>query len=249
MYDYMLGGHHNFAADRELADRVIALQPDFPLIMRANRAFLRRAVAFLVSQGITQFLDIGSGIPTVGNVHEVAQSLLPTARVVYVDIDPVAVVHANSILEGNSYAIAIQADARRPEDILGHPEVRALLDFDKPMAVLLVAFLHFVLDEQVAQDIVERLRESVASGSYIVISHAVHTFSPETEREAVDLYNRTNATVRVRSSEEVVGFFKGLDVVEPGIVLAPLWRPEDPDDLFVHTPERSGMLAGIGRKP
>src|SRR5918911_1136740 len=147
MYDYYLGGSHNFELDRKMAEQAIALWPDLPLIMQTNRAFLRRAVNYLVSQGVEQFLDIGSGIPTVGNVHEVAQLANPSARVVYVDIDPITVAHSQAILQDVANVATIQADVRRPEQILGHPATRRLLDFERPMAVLLVALLHFIPDD------------------------------------------------------------------------------------------------------
>ncbi len=148
MYDYFLGGYHNFAADRQAAERVLAQFPDTRFIAQANRAFLRRAVTFLGEQGIAQFLDIGSGILTVGNVHEIVQAGNPNARVVYVDSDPVAVIHSETILADNPNAAAVRADARQPEAILAHPEVRRLLDPARPLAVLLVALLHFVTDDR-----------------------------------------------------------------------------------------------------
>jgi SAM-dependent methyltransferase len=141
IYDYFLGGYHNFEADRVVAEKFRKLLPEVPLYMRANRAFLRRVVRCLTDSGIDQFLDIGSGIPTVGNVHEVAQAINPAARVVYVDIDPVAVRQSEEILRGNANATAIQGDLRQPEKILEHPEVRRMLTFDKPVAVLLMAIL------------------------------------------------------------------------------------------------------------
>lgn len=247
MYDYLLGGHHNFPADRAAAEQMVALMPDFPLIMAANRAFLRRAVNFLLSEGITQFLDIGSGIPTVGNVHEVAQATRPDARVVYVDIDPVAVTHSAALLAGNPNATVIQADARQPDQIIGHPEVRRLLDFRRPLGVLLVAFLHFVPDDEEAIQIVRRLTDAVAPGSYVAISHAIHTYAPDVEGRGVAVYNRSNTPIMMRSPERVRRFYEPLDLVEPGLVLIPLWRPESPDDVFLHEPRRSGMLAGVGR--
>src|SRR2546423_11334318 len=146
MYDYFLGGYHNFEIDRKAAEAAIAIYPDFALVMRANRAFLRRAVEYLVAQGVDQFLDIGSGIPTVGNVHEVAQRANPAARVVYVDSDPVAVAHSSAILQGTANTAVIRADTRHPAQILGHPDVRRLLHFDKPLALLLVFILHFIID-------------------------------------------------------------------------------------------------------
>src|SRR5262249_8430919 len=150
MYDYFLGGHHNFEVDRKAADQATAIWPEMPLVLRANRAFLRRAVRFMVGQGIDQLLDVGSGIPTVGNGHEAARRINPAVRVVYVDNDPVAVAHSRALLQASTDAAIVQADACRPEEILGHPDVARLLDFKKPLGVLVVALLHFVVDDDAA---------------------------------------------------------------------------------------------------
>ncbi|HET8632390.1 MAG TPA: SAM-dependent methyltransferase [Thermomicrobiales bacterium] len=250
MYDFFLGGYHNFAIDRAVAEQVVAAYPDFPLIMRANRAFLRRAVTFLASQGIDQFLDLGSGIPTVGNVHEVAQAINPDARVVYVDIDPVAVAHSRAILAGNPNATVIQADARRPEQIVGDPEVGRLLDLDRPVAVLLLAFLHFFQDDAEAEALVRGLRDVLAPGSYLVISHASYDDMPTDVRERLEgLYTRTPTPVRSRTREQIADFFAGFDLVEPGLVYVPAWRPEGPGDLWHDEPDRVHGFAGVGRKP
>ena len=250
MYDYYLGGYHNFAIDRQAAEKAIAIYPDLPLVMQVNRAFLRRAVQYLVAQGVTQFLDIGSGIPTVGNVHEVAQAADPAARVVYVDSDPVAVAHGATILQDNAHAVTIQADARRPEDILAHPDVRSLLDFTGPVAVLLVALLHFVIDDAMAAHLVTTLREALAPGSYLVISHATTESVPvETGEQMSRLYTTTGTGIKARSRVEIEAFFADFTLVAPGVVYAPLWRPEGPDDLFLDHPERAITSAGVGRKP
>lgn len=253
MYDYFLGGHHNFPVDRAAAEQIIALGPQVPLIAHANRAFLRRAVNALIALGITQFLDIGSGIPTVGNVHEVAQAANPEARIVYVDIDPLAVTHSASILTGNANATVVQADARRPETILDHPEVRRLLDFSRPIAVLLVSFLHFVTDDDEASALVRGLRDALAPGSYIVISHSILESIEGMPQDVVEqgtaVYNRSSNPVRMRPRAQVARFFDGLELIEPGLVDMPLWRPEGPDDVYLDTPEKSAFVAGIGRKP
>jgi hypothetical protein len=248
MYDYFLGGHHNFEVDRRAADQAIAIYPDFPLLMRVGRAFLRRAVRFLTAQGVTQFLDIGSGIPTVGNVHQLVHEADTTAHVVYVDADPVAVAHSRAILQDDPRVTIIQADAREPEQILNHPETRRLLDLNRPVAVLLVFVLHFIPDEH-AYRVVRVLRDAVAPGSYIAISHGTYEGMPaESLERLVRLYNQTPTPVRVRSRAEFEPFFDGLELVEPGLVYVPLWRPEASDDLFLDQPERSLSFAGIGRK-
>ena len=249
MYDYYLGGHHNFESDRQMAEQAIGLWPDLPLIMRANRAFLRRAVNYLAAQGITQFLDIGSGMPTVGNVHEVAQRAQPDAHVVYVDIDPIAVAHSEAILGGVPNVGVFQGDVRQPEAILAHPVVRELIDFDRPVAVFMVALIHFVPDDQRAQQAVRTLNEAVAPGSYLVMSHASAEGTPEKSREHEELYRRTPTPIKMRSRAEVERLFDGFALIDPGVVFLPLWRPEGPDDLFLDEPERCTGFAGVGRKP
>ena len=249
MYDYYLGGSHNFEVDRKMAEQAIALWPDLPLIMQANRAFLRRAVKYLIDQGIEQFLDIGSGIPTVGNVHEVAQRANPSARVVYVDIDPIAVAHSTAILQGTSNVAAIQADVRTPEEILKHSQVGALLDFGQPVAVMLLALLHFITDDAEAHASVRVLREAVKPGSYLAISHASYEGMPEKSREHEQLYARTPNPLKTRSRAEIERFFDGFELVEPGLVYLPVWRPEEQgDDPFRGQPERSTGFAGVGCK-
>lgn len=248
MYDYYLGGHHNFEIDRQMAEQAIEMWPDLPLIMRANRAFLRRAVNFLAKEGITQFLDIGSGIPTVGNVHEVAQRAHPEARVVYVDIDPIAVAHSEAILSDTANVGIIQGDARRMEAILEHVIASQLIDFEQPMAVFMVAVLHFITDDDQAREAVKALHDVLAPGSYLVISHASFEGTPDKSREHEDLYRRTPTPLRMRSKPEIEQLFDGFELVEPGLVYLPLWRPEGPDDLFLDEPERCTGFAGVGRK-
>ncbi len=250
MYDYFLGGHHNFAIDRMAADEMVRAYADFPLLMQVGRAFLGRAVQFLAEHGIEQFLDIGSGVPTVGNVHEVAQRITPTARVVYVDIDPVAVSHSTAILQGNPYATVIQADARQPHLILAVPNVQHLLDFDKPIAVLLAFFLHFVTDDEEAYRLVRVFRDALVPGSYLMISHgSLDNLPTEVVDKIHALYSRSTQPVKLRSRAQIEAFFNGLELVEPGIVHVPLWRPSGPEDLFVTQPERSSSFGGIGYKP
>lgn len=247
MYDYYLGGSHNFAIDRAAAEQAMAMWHDLPLIMQANRAFLRRAVRFLVAQGISQFLDIGSGIPTVGNVHEVAQQANPESRVVYVDIDPVAVAHSRAILADNPRAAVVQGDARDPAHLLAQPEVQRLLDLRRPVAVLLIALLHFVPDDEDAYGLVRSVRDAIVPGSFIAISHASFEGRPEESESHTQLYSRTPTPMMMRSRRDIERFFDGLHLVEPGVVYLPLWRPESPDDVDDH-PERFTGFAGIGRK-
>ncbi|MFC3381949.1 SAM-dependent methyltransferase [Couchioplanes azureus] len=226
IYDALLGGNHNFAADREAAQHLLAAIPGAGEMARANRAFLHRAVRFLLDRGIRQFLDIGSGIPTVGNVHEVAQRRVPGARVVYVDIDPVAVAHSNDILKDNPSAVAVQADMRFPEAILEHPDVRALLDLGEPVGLLLVAMLHFVPDDD-AYTAVARLRAALPPGSYIVISHGVlETVADAATEQVTALYRRTDVSAaHGRTRAQILRFFGDAVLVPPGLV----WVHEWPD--------------------
>jgi SAM-dependent methyltransferase len=229
IYDHHLGGTFNFPADREAAAQVTAMLPELPDVLRANRAFLRRCVRFLADSGIRNFLDLGSGIPTVGNVHEIAQQADPTARVVYVDYDPVAVAHSRTILAGNDRATVVQADLRDPVGIMNDPEVRRLLlpDLGEPIALLLSAVLHFIPDDAEATRVVAGYRDLLPSGSYIAISHGGRR--PQADQridDAAQAYSQTVAPVKVRSMAQVTEFFTGLELVEPGVVYCERWRPD-----------------------
>jgi SAM-dependent methyltransferase len=247
VYDYYLGGSHNFAVDRRMARKAIDLWPELPLIMQANRAFLRRSVRYVVGQGITQFLDIGSGIPTEGNVHEVAQVASPQCRVVYVDIDPVAVAHSRAMLDGNPQADIVQADLRDVATIVGDPRVKELLDFTQPIGVLMVAMLHFVQDEADPAGIVAQYRKIMAPGSHLIISHATHEGRPDQAGPHVELYRRAGAPLTMRSRREIEALLAGFELVPPGVVFLPLWRPDAPADVDGH-PERFTGYAVVGRR-
>jgi SAM-dependent methyltransferase len=247
-YDYLLGGSHNFAADREVAQQAMALMPDLTMQAQANRAFLYRAVRHLADAGIHQFIDIGSGVPTVGNVHEVAQRVDPRARVVYVDVDPVAVAHSRAILAGNPQVTVIQEDLHSPGHILEHPDLRRIVDLDQPVGLLLIAILHAVPDADHPHQLVARLRDALAPGSYLAVSHATADSLPEVWERVVQLSVTSAYPITPRSRAEVERFFTGFELVEPGVVWAPRWRPEHPDDMGEH-PERSSNYAGVGRKP
>ena len=249
IYDYMLGGYHNFEIDRQVARKLLEVFPETRLAAQACRAFLRRVVNFLVEQGIDQFLDIGSGIPTVGNVHSVAQKTIPTARVVYVDIDPIAVAHSVAMLKDNPYATAIQADARQPDFILNHPEVKHLLDFSRPAAVLFITFLHYIVDDDQALKSVRTFRDALAPGSYIAISHGTTDNAPPGVTEGAEkLSAMTPTPSKYRARADILKFLDGLELVEPGLVHIPLWHPEGPDDPFLDRPEEVLNWGGVGRK-
>ena len=247
VYDYFLGGSHNLAADREAAARILAALPDAALMNQANRAFLRRAVLYCVEAGIRQFLDLGSGIPTVGNVHEVAQRAAPDSRIVYVDIEPVAVAHSRAILVGNSRVAVLQADVRDPDRILGDPVLRGLLDLARPVAVLMVAVLPFVNDAADPWRIVARYRDAVGSGSYLAISHGTTEGRPELA-EVQDAYRGTTTQITLRSRDQVARFFTGFELVDPGVVFVQQWRPDWLGEVEGH-PEWSSIYCGVGRKP
>ena len=249
IYDYHLGGSHNFAADREAARQIAAIMPELPLVMRANRSFLRRAVVSLLDAGIRQFLDLGSGIPTVGNVHEIAQQAAPDARVIYVDVDPVAVAHSRSMLAGNAGAAAVLADLRDVSRVLATPEVRRLIDFAEPVGVLLVAALHFVPDRDDPAGIVAGYRDAAVAGSYLVLSHGA---APEDDQapagtdEAAAAYSRTVTEFTLRTRAQVTGLFAGFDLIDPGVVDVTRWHPEAHDE--TRPPQRLPQLVGVGRK-
>jgi hypothetical protein len=248
MYDALLGGTHNFAVDRQAAAQAVALVPDLPEVARSNRAFLRRAVRYLVGAGIGHFIDIGAGIPTVGSSHDVAQQADPRCRVAYVDIDPVAVTHARSILARDPNTIAIQGDLRAPDRLLADPRLRAFIDLDRPIGVLLVAVLHLLTDADDPHGVVAALREAIAPGSYLAISHLTSAQRPDdAARLGAHAATRSGVPIIFRSREEITAFFDGLTVVDPGVVELPAWRPEAPDDVG-EAVGRSLGLAGVGRK-
>ncbi|MFI1104676.1 SAM-dependent methyltransferase [Streptomyces melanogenes] len=248
IYDYYLGGSHNFEVDREAARKAMEFIPGLPKVMQANRAFMRRAVRFALDEGITQFLDIGSGIPTFGNVHEVAQSGDHEARVVYVDHDPVAVAHSKAVLEGNDRAAVVAADLRKPQDILSSPEVTRLLDLDRPVALLLVAVLHFVEDSDDPRAAVAALRDALAPGSLLILTHAAYEGIPLSEDRAggaVGVYRNIRNPLVMRTSEEIATFFDGFELVAPGLVQMPMWRPENSPEQ--EDPYAFSGFAGVGR--
>lgn len=224
MYDFYLGGSHNFAADRALAAQAMSVWPDSPHIARANRAFLRRAVAFASAQGIDQFLDLGSGIPTVGHVHEVAAALNPQARTVYVDNDAVAFTHSRNLLDGIPNTVALHADLRDPDAVLA--EAGEVLDLGRPVAVLMFAVLHFVPDEDDPAGVVGAYRDATPAGSMLAVTHATNDYEPERLREMEDVYRSASAGLVGRSREQISELLIGYDLVQPGLVSMIEWRPE-----------------------
>ncbi len=248
VYDYWLGGTHNFLADQDMGRSIAAVEPNVRLIARANRAFIGRAVRFLAAAGIRQFLDIGSGIPTQGNVHEVAQRADPAARVVYADIDPVAIAHSKAILAADPNAAVIDGDVRDPDQVLGHSVTRQLIDFTQPVGLLLAAVLHFISDLDDPAGCVAALRDRLAPGSYLVLAHATDE-SQAVAKAAEKVYQSgVPSEGRIRSRAEIMALFAGFDLVEPGLVYLPQWRPDAPEDV-PDDPSSVWFLAGVGRKP
>jgi SAM-dependent methyltransferase len=249
VYDCYLGGTHNFAADRAVAAQAIAAMPQLPEIMRANRAFLRRAVRMVAGEGIDQFLDLGSGIPTEGTVHEVARQVRPGARVVYVDVDPVAVIHSRSILEGDPQSGVVQADLLAVDHILTDPVVTGLLDLDRPVCLLLVAVLHFLPDSPELRAALHRYRDALAPGSYLVVSHATAEAQPRETAKVADLYTKVSKPLIPRDRTELAELLDGWDLVDPGLAQGPDWRPDPADPPPPGDVAMYATLAGVARKP
>jgi S-adenosyl methyltransferase len=247
IYDYMLGGSANFAVDRQAADKLLALEPQTARYMRANRAFLRRVVAYLARAGVDQFLELGSGVPTVGHVHEVAGGINPAARVVYVDNEPVAAAYGQRLLADVPGTAMVVEDIRDPDGVLAHPDTRALLDLDRPVAVLMMAVLHFVLDDERVAEMVTAYRDRTAGGSYLAVSHSSGERHAAT-RQAEEQYRSTSQPFRSRTIEAIRGMFTGYELVEPGVVYIGDWHPDPGTDPYaVEGPQV--IAGGLGRKP
>jgi len=251
-YNYWLGGKDNFAADRESAEVVASAFPTVRLAAQENRKFLHRVVDYLASEaGVEQFLDLGAGLPSAGNVHEVAQKIAPYSRVVYVDNDPIVLVHARALLTSTPEGATayLQADVRNPESIISDPEVERTLDLTKPVALMLVAVMHFIPDSADPYGILRRLIEALPSGSFLVISHATSDHLTAEELAAsIEANERSGVTFRLRSTEEFSRFFDGLQLVEPGITSILNWRPE-PSLERGPSVEDVSMLCGVARIP
>jgi hypothetical protein len=254
IYDYLLGGKDNFAADRAAAEHFIAVVPDIPAIAADNRAFLGRAIRYLAAEaGIRQFLDLGGGLPTRSNVHQIAQQVAPDARVAYIDYDPVVVRHGEALLANGSNVAMARADLTQPATVLDQPEVRRVLDLSQPLALICTATLHFVPDEAHPHAVIAEYRDRVAAGSYLVISHAATHIPGRTPADAAagadaaaDVYRQASAQLHLRTPADIRRFFDGFELVEPGVVWMSEWRP---------LPDRrpagrmQSLYAAVGRKP
>jgi hypothetical protein len=247
MYDYWLGGHNNFAADRIAALKICERMPEAPLGARENRKFLGRAVRFLAGEtGIRQFLDLGTGLPTMGNVHHVAQAVVPEARVVYVDNDPMVLAHARALKTGEGAAV-IHADLRDADAILSHPETMRLINFSEPLAILFVSVLHFVGDPD-AHEAVARFTSAAAPGSYLVVSHVTGEPDPQTAAAGTAIYASTANPITPRTRDEILAFFDGLEILEPGLVPVMQWRPDEPSPAdAAQALALRGLLGGVGQ--
>lgn len=247
IYDYLLGGSHNFAVDREFLDKLLTIQPNAKRWAIMNRAFMRRAVLFMLEQGIRQFLDLGSGIPTVGNVHEIAQAVDPEARVVYVDNEHVAVAHGQLLLENNENAVIVQADITKPGLVLNDPVTQRVLDFSRPVGLLAITIGHYILDDQNPSAVFAAYRDALPTGSYLALTHVTNDFDRErTEELAEEMTKNSQNKAQARSKEEIRSFFGEYELVDPGLVTTSQWRPDLPDE--VESPERDGLYAGVAVK-
>ncbi|ORT55715.1 SAM-dependent methyltransferase [Streptomyces sp. CB03238] len=249
MYDWFLGGKDNYPVDEEMARQLLTLDSRGRDMARVNRAFMHRATRRLAGDGIRQYLDIGSGIPTEPNLHQVAQEVAPECRVVYCDNDPIVLAHAEALLRSTPEGATayIQADAREPEGIL--ERAGKVLDFTQPVALSLLALLHFVDDEDGAYELLSRLVERLPSGSYLVLSHVTGDFDPEGADKARAMYRARGLTLRPRTREEFTRFFDGLDLVEPGVSLTADWHPELGEVVPVAGDDPIPGYAGVARKP
>ncbi|SHN30785.1 SAM-dependent methyltransferase [Actinacidiphila paucisporea] len=251
MYDFYLGGRDNYEVDRDAAQKVIDLFPDIVPMAQGNRRFMHRAVRFLAESGVRQFIDIGTGIPTAPNTHQVAQKIAPDARVAYVDNDPIVATYAGAHLLNAGNTGFFLGDVREPQSILQHPTISEMIDFDQPVGLMLMAILHFVTDDEDPMGLVAAYRDALPDGSYLILSHTTGDFHQldGDAGEARDVYRdkRATATLTLRSHAEVLRFFDGFDLVDPGLVQPPLWRPDGPvpsEQEISHV----GFYGGVGVK-
>lgn len=247
MYDYYLGGKDNFEADRAAVEEMHRVIPELFQTARENRAFLGRAVQHVAARGVRQFIDLGTGLPTQGNVHEIAQRVSREARVVYVDNDPVVAAHGRALLAEDGSTTIIERDIREPDEILGDPALKNLVDLREPVAVLFVAVLHFISDTEHAARIVQRFREVMAPGSYLVIAHGTRAAGTAAVSKMTETYDTATKKVSLRDPAEIVRFFDGFDLVEPGAVHLPWWHPE----IEPHPEPRPTKwhFGGVARRP
>jgi hypothetical protein len=252
VYDYWLGGKNNYEADEKAAERIARIWPRVREGAQHNRAFMHRATRYLATEaGVHQFLDIGTGIPTEPNLHQIAQGINPHSRVVYADNDPIVLVYASALLRSTPEGrlAYVQADVTDPEAILGAPELADTLDLKQPVALSMIALLHLISDERGAGRIVESLMDALPSGSYLMLTHATSDLDPELMERVAEAYRPTATGGQLRSREEILRFFDGMELVEPGLVVTSRWRPDPGQRLPAITDAEQCAYAGIARKP
>jgi S-adenosyl methyltransferase len=252
IYDYVLGGKDNYALDREAAEAAMRTFPSLQISMRSNRAFMHRVGRFLAAEcGISQFLDIGTGIPTSPNLHEVVQAVAPHARIVYTDNDPIVLAHARALMTSNPQGRTsyIQADLREPDTILASPQLTATLDLDKPVALIAIAVLHFIEDDEEAYSYVRQLLDALPSGSYFALSTATGDFDPRGTATVEQAYRARGEVLEHRTKAQVERFFDGLELQEPGVVQVHKWRPDDLATGLVKRDADVALYGGVARKP
>ncbi len=250
VYDWFLGGKDNYPVDEELGHQIMSIDARAKHAARSNRWFMHRVTRWLAGEaGVRQYLDVGTGIPTEPNLHQIAQEIAPDSRIVYADYDPIVLTHAEALLRSTPEGVTdyIQADVREPELIL--EQARMILDFDRPIALSLVALLHFVGDQDKPYDLVGRLVDALPSGSHLVLSQLTGDFDPEAVQRGVDMYAAGGVTLAPRTRAEITRFFETLDLVEPGVVQLPLWHPELGVDESTEGNEMVSLYAAVGRKP
>ncbi|MDN3027865.1 SAM-dependent methyltransferase [Streptomyces sp. S.PB5] len=244
IYDYLLGGKDHYEVDRRAGDELAAAAPEVRIGLRANRAFLQRAVRHLVAdEGVRQIIDIGTGLPTSPNVHEVAHEVASDVRVAYVDNDPIVKTHGDALLTSGGTTSIVLGDLRDPQAVLGHPEIREAIDFDRPIALLLVAVVHFLTDADEPWQIIATLRDALPPGSFLALSHATGDFADRTAAQAV--YSKATASLNLRTRAEIERLFDGFDLIDPGLSQAPFWRPDAPPPAGS---EQIGFYGGVARK-
>ncbi|GHB72114.1 hypothetical protein GCM10010331_70290 [Streptomyces xanthochromogenes] len=251
MYDYYLGGKTNYAVDREAALQVMKVFPAIETVARVNRAYMQRAMRYLAQQGVRQFIDVGTGIPTAPNLHDVVQAVEPASRVVYADNDPIVLVYADELLAGSPQGRTsyVHADATRPKQVLDAVREEGILDLSQPVGLSLHALLHFVPDDQEPYRVVGEFMEQLPSGSYLSLTHCTGDFDPAAWNAIIDTYIQRGTPAQVRDRKSVLRFFDQLDLVDPGVVLAHQWKPEAGSGPGILTDRLVSLYAGIGRKP
>jgi hypothetical protein len=246
IYDYLLGGKDNYAADREVGEQLLSVIPEARTAARENHAFVGRAVRHLAGRGVRQFIDVGSKLPAAGNVHEVAAEVAPDATVVFADGDPVVLVHARALLAGTERTSVVQCDLTRPETLVDDPLVREQIDFTEPVAIVLDRVLHFIRDTAAATETVRRLHEALPPGGHLVFTHITQDPQPESSRDVTEVFKPTwHFWGRTRA--EVEALVAPFELLEPGLTYTPLWRPAAPGRV-IGSPERTFTLAGVGRR-